>query len=180
MREPGDDAELRAAGAAVRAEWRADEEEWTRAALEAWEHERTLVDIARECMHRGDTIAIAVSGHAFTGAVVAVGDDVVRVATVSGSVDVNLDVDGGFMLRSVVAANAGGTRGDNTVATFRARLLELERRHQRVEVGVVMRADTMVGVLRVGRGQVSVEARDRGRTYVPVRAVGWVRPVDVD
>jgi hypothetical protein len=106
-----DDADL-AVAAALRAEWRADEHAWTRAALQQWEHDRTLVDVLRTCLHRGDTVALEFPGRAFVGIVTAVGDDVARVATPDGSVDVYLAPTAAFVLRVVAPAPAGGQRGD--------------------------------------------------------------------
>ena len=65
--DDGDD-DLASAGA-LRAAWRAEEAEWSRAALERWQHEQTLVDVLRECMHRGDTVAVRFAAHTFTGVV---------------------------------------------------------------------------------------------------------------
>jgi hypothetical protein len=172
-----DDADL-AVAAALRAEWRADEDEWTRAALERWEHDRTLVDVMRACMHRGDTVALEFAGRTFVGLVTAVGDDMVRVATTDGSVDAHLGSAEMFSFRVVAPARAGGGRGDQTVGTFRARLLHLEGRD--VQVGVTARDDELSGRLCVGRDQISVVDRDGVRRYVPIGSVTWVRPVDVD
>ena len=89
MHHEFDDADL-AAAAALRAEWRADEAAWTRAALEQWEHGRTFVDVLQSCLHRGDTVALGFPGRTFTGVLTAVGDDVARLATPDGSVDAHL------------------------------------------------------------------------------------------
>ena len=58
MTDALDDGDLHARSAAVRAEWRDDEEAWTRAAFEHWEHRRTLVDIVRDCMIRADEVIL--------------------------------------------------------------------------------------------------------------------------
>ena len=173
-----DDAAL-ATAAALRAEWRADHAEWTRAALEVWEHERTLVDVARSCLHRGDTVALEFPGRTFTGVLTAVGDDVARLAIADGSVDAHLTSSNpGLVLRVLQPARAGGDRGDPTVVTFRARLLQLEG--TMVELAVGGREATLRGTLGVGRDQLSVVDRDGVRAYVPTGSVTWVRPVDVD
>jgi hypothetical protein len=170
-----DDADL-AVAAALRAEWRADEHAWTRAALEQWEHDRTLVDVLRTCLHRGDTVALELPGRAFVGIVSAVGDDIARVATPDGSVDVQLVPTAAFVLRIVAPARAGGQRGDPTIATFRARLLQLEG--VVIQLGVAAREDELTGQLCVGRDQISVVDREGARRYVPIGSVSWVRPVD--
>ena len=172
-----DDDDL-AVAAAVRAEWRADELAWTRAALEQWEHDRTLADVLRACMHRGDKVALEYPGRTFVGVVAAVGDDLVRLATADGSLDAQLGPTGVLLLRVVEPARAGGHRGDETIATFRARLLQLEGAATRV--GVTASTDELTGRLCVGRDQVSVVDRDGVRRYVPIGSVTWVRPLDVD
>jgi hypothetical protein len=174
----GIDDEGLAAAAGLRAQWRAEEEQWTRAALERWEHDRTLLDVLRACMHRGDTVALAFADRTFTGVVTAVGADLARVETVDGSVDAHLGATAACSLRVITTARAGGERGDPSVATFRARLLHLEGGV--VQLGVRAPDDAVVGELRVGRDQVSVVDRDGARRYVPITSVSWVRPVDVD
>jgi hypothetical protein len=172
-----DDADL-AAAAALRAEWRADEDAWTRAALEQWEHDRTFADVLRACMHRGDTVALEFPGRSFVGVFTAVGDDVARVATADGSVDAHLHPHATLSVRVVAAARAGGDRGDPTIATFRARLLQLDGTV--VQLGAHAHEHALTGRLRVGRDQVSVVDRDGAVRYVPTGSVSWVRPVDVD
>ena len=172
-----DDADL-AVAAALRAQWRDDEHEWTRAALARWEHGRTLADVLRACMHRGDTVALESPGRSFLGVVTAVGEDLVRVATADGSIDARLDPGAPLVLRVVRAARTGGERGDRSTATFRARLLELEGTV--VQVGLRADDDALTGALCVGRDQLSVVDPDGARRYVPIGSVTWVRPVDVD
>lgn len=169
---------LREAGGAARAEWRAEEELWARAAFEAWEHQRSMIDVARDCMHRGDTVALVLPDRTFTGTVVAAGRDHVGLRTAGGRVDVGFAPASGPLLRVVAPARAGGSRGDGATSTFRARLLELEPSQKLVEVGCV--GAVLSGVLRVGRDQVSLEDSEGGRVYVPMASVIWARTVDVD
>jgi hypothetical protein len=179
MIDPTDDLELDDVAATIRAVWRADEAEWSRAAWEAWEHERTLVDVARDAMHRGDTVAALLPGRTFRGPIAAVGVDHVRIRTGDGLVDVRVTADSQLGLRVVASARTGGVRGERGVATFRARLLQLEAECAVVELGLT-RGDDAVGRLRIGRDQVSVDDRDGSRLYLPIGSVTWVRPVDVD
>ncbi len=167
-------------GAAARAAWRADEEEWTRAAFEAWEHERALVDVARDCMHRGDTVALLMSQRVFSGLVLAVGDDFVRVGRAKDYVDVRMGAHAQFILRVLTPAQAGGSRGTTGMATFRACLLQLEVDGVEVELGVHATLDAMVGLIHLGGDHVRLEVGDGGRAYVPIGSVSWVRPVEVD
>ena len=135
MHHEFDDVDL-ATAAALRAEWRAEEAAWTRAALEQWEHDRTFVDVLQSSLHRGDRVALEFPGRTFTGVLTAVGDDVARLATVDGSVDAHLTPSTSCIaLRIVEPARAGGDRGDRTVATFRARSLQLEGTTVELAVG---------------------------------------------
>ena len=167
-----------ATAAALRAEWRAEEAEWSRAARERWEHGRSLVDVLRDCMHRGDTVAVEVGPLTFTGTVRSVGDDVVRIETPEGSVDVRVAPDTPAVVRIVTSARAGGGRGDASVPTFLARLRQLER--SRVRLGLRGPRESIEGEVLVARDHVSVVDGDGRRAYVPIGSVCWVRPVDVD
>jgi hypothetical protein len=161
--------------AAVRAEWRAEEERWSRAALERWEHGRALVDIARECMHRGDTASFAYPSVTWSGTVVAVGDDVACVAAGDIRVDVRLGASAPFVLRTR-AGGRGRTGSGGAVTTFAARVRELDG----TEVCIGIATGLLEGVLRVGRDQLRLRDRDGGCAYVPTGSVWWVRPLDDD
>jgi hypothetical protein len=159
---------------AIRAEWRAEEDAWTRAAFERWEHERTLADVLRDAMHRGDAVTVSFGEVGWTGELVAVGTDVARIATGGAVVDVRLAPDAPLVVRLRKGRGVGG-RGDGTVTTFAARLRELDGTCACIGApGVVLE-----GLVRVGRDHVRVA--DAGDVaYVPVASVGWVRAVDVD
>jgi hypothetical protein len=162
------------AAAAARAMWREDEEEWTRAAVEQWHHGRTLVDVLRDHLHRGDTVAVTVGSTTVTGVLEAVGDDVVSVATHDGHAHARVGADTPVVLRVVSRAPFGGTRG-RPITTFRARVLEVEADEIEVEV-VTIAGDTTRGELRVARDHVRVLSAD-GETCVSFGAVAWVRVV---
>jgi len=179
--DPLDRVDIGDAAAVVRAEWRADEEEWTRAALERWQHERSLLELLRECMHRGDTITVCPGSVTFTGRVEAVGDDLFALAAPDGRVDMRCDDGAPLVVRIAERARTGGTRG-HPVPTFRARLLELEMAEGDVEVGLRASGDTVRGRLTVGRDQVIVQAGDgghggSGEAVIALAALAWVRPV---
>jgi hypothetical protein len=180
MTDPLEGADIGDAASVVRAEWRADEEEWTRAGIERWRHERSLLDLLREGMHRGDTISLSLplGTPTFTGCVTAVGDDLVTLTLPDGPVDVRCDAEAPVVVRVTERARSGGTRGD-TVTTFRARLLELEMSERDVEVGVRATADVVRGKLVVGRDHVILHDRDGVDTAIALAAVAWVRrPTD--
>jgi hypothetical protein len=159
--------------AAARAEWRAEEAQWSSAALELWEHGRGLADIARESMHRGDRVSVVFATVVWSGVVIAVGNDVLRVDAGASAVDVRLAVDAPFVLRTR-AVRRGGCRGDGTVTTFAARLRELDG--TRACIG--LSSGSLEGTLRVGREQVRLADGDGGAAYVPTGSVWWVRVVD--
>lgn len=161
---------------AVRAEWRAEETEWSHAALEQWEHNRTLADVARDAMHRGDRVSFAFPSLTWTGTLVAVGDDLARVDTGDGLVDVRLGADAPFVVRTAPPSSDTGHRGDGTVTTFLARLRELDGTAVRIGSGT----DDLQGEMRVGRDQLRVVDRDGGCAYVPIDSSWWVRAVEAD
>lgn len=184
--DPGD-ADLGGAAASMREAWRADEEEWSRAAAAQWAHGRSLVDIARELMHRGDTVAVATGDATFTGEVTDVGVDVMRLRTGRGPVDVALAlVTSGsgerrtvrlpapVVVRVVARARSGGRRASGALSTFRARLLEHEADGAEVALGSVLLGEQLSGTVTVGHDQVHVRDRDGGETYVPLAWISWV------
>ncbi|MEX1007208.1 MAG: hypothetical protein WD271_05120 [Acidimicrobiia bacterium] len=177
MTDPLDRAGLGDAAAAVRAEWRADEEEWTRAAVERWQHERTLLDVVRECMHRGDTLALRLPHATFTGRVCAVGDDIVALDVLGYSrVDVRVTAHTPLVARVLERARAGGTRGEG-VTTFRARLFELEMDERDIELGAHGAGEIVRGRLQVGNDHLISHDREGSETLIALAAVAWVRPV---
>jgi hypothetical protein len=167
------DPALAAEAAAARAAWRAEEEEWTRAEAERWVHRRTLADLAREYLHRGDTVAVVAAGTSFYGKLARVGDDWLQVKASSGPVDVALSPHTPVIVRRVERAPAGGWRDDGAVATFRARLLEHEANAEEVVVGSVLLDEELQGVLMVGADHVVVTA---GEIETALVSVSWVRP----
>ena len=171
------DPELTTAGAAMRAEWRTDEEEWTRAAFERWQHGRTVLDVARASMHRGDTVGMILPGWRVEGVVTSVGEDILQVTTAAGDggITVHVDADVPLALRVVRRATSGGVRGDRELVTLRALVFALEAAGTVVQVGTAATPDALTGTLSVGRDQIAVRDRDGIETYVPTRWVTWVR-----
>ena len=172
--------DLALAGAAMRAEWRDEEEEWMRAAAQHWAHGRSVHDVARDFMHRGDTIEALAAGRVFTGPIDHVGDDFVEVRTPTGRVDVRTAMADGrgdtmapVVLRVVEKARAGGHRGVPGASTFRARLLEREASARPAVIGSVLLADEVRGHVGVGRDHVTVRG-DGPDTVVPLTWISWV------
>jgi hypothetical protein len=171
-----DDGELRVTAASVRAEWRAEEDEWTRAAYEQFEHGRALVDVARACMHRGDRVSFLVGDVTFTGVITAVGPDSARVqlgADTDDVVDVHLGVATGVVVRIDEHARTGGSRGDGDLS-FRARALALEEVPE-VLVGLAPARLVLGGRLRVARDHLRIVAVDGTETHAAFGSVSWLR-----
>jgi hypothetical protein len=165
------DPTLAAAAAAVRTEWRSDEEWWIEAAARAWHGRRDLADVARDLAARGDEVVIRAAGMSFAGVVTAVGDDVLVLDTSDGVVDVAI---GTPVIRVARPASFGGCRPER--ASWRARLLEREAGDD-VDVGTLLDPAIVRGRLRAGRDHVAMRDEDGAETYVPLAAVAWVRAV---
>jgi len=174
MRWP--DAGLRARAAELRAEWRAEEEEWTRAAFERFEHGRTLTDVLRAAMHRGDEVLLGLGADALRGVLTHVGDDWCALDTPAGACDVPV-AHGAPVVCVVERARRGGVAGDpDAPASWRARLLAHEVAGHDCAVGLAG-AHVVTGALRAGADHVVVGhgAYPGAETYVPCTAVLWVR-----
>ncbi|HMG27575.1 MAG TPA: hypothetical protein VKH36_12260 [Acidimicrobiia bacterium] len=167
---------------AAREERRAEEEEYTRAALRQWARHRDLLDVIRELQHRGDTISVQVGSMVFVGMVDAAGRDYVQLRTDGGRVDIRLAslVPEGapvpVLVRVVNRARHGGRRAEADAPSFRARLLEYDADEVEAIVGAPAVADELRGCLVVGRDHVVVRGHAGEETYVPLGCVSWVRP----
>jgi hypothetical protein len=161
----------------MREEWRAEQESVTHDAAEQWRHSRTLLDLAREHMHRGDRIAITVAGHRAVGEIFEVARD--RIAVLDDSAGARVDVhvtDAIPLAFSVVErARAGGRSGART-ATFRARLLELETAGSPVVIATSMGPDRLTGTLSVGTDLVVIATPAGSETVIALSAVASVTP----
>ena len=157
----------------LRAGWRDEEEGMARDALEAWTHQRTLVDVARELMHRGDAVAFLTTGTAFAGTIVEVGRDLVIVRGAPGDVDIHLAVPP--MVRVVERAKTGGTSGGSGLS-FRARLAEHEMAGLDVVVGTTHTGYALRGRLTLGADQIHLRGTDGAETYVPIVSIAYVAP----
>lgn len=166
------DDDLRARAAELRREWRADEEEWSRAALEHFRHGRTLVDVLRTVMHRGDVVLLGAT--TLRGLVTHVGDDWCRLDAVGGVVELPVTI-ASPVARVVERSARGGCGGvPGAPATWRARLLELEVAQSPCAVGLST-GELLSGPVSVGGDHVMVGA-DAEAVYVPMGALAWLRP----
>jgi hypothetical protein len=169
----------------MREEWRAEQDAATRDAAEQWRHARTLLDVARDHMHRGDRIAITVAGHRAVGEVLEVARDRVALLDVainpgwgigeSIRVDVQVTAAVPLALALIERAQAGGRSATNT-STFRARLLELEAAGSPVAVATTASADPFVGWLSVGADMVAVTSDTGIETVIALSAIASVSP----
>jgi hypothetical protein len=173
------DPALAGEAAAVRAEWRAEEEEWTRTEAQRWMHRRTFTDLAREYLHRGDTVAVVAAGTTFRGTLTRVGKDWLQLKTEGSAVDIALALAGAWdralpapvMIQRLERARAGGCRDDGSVATFRARLLQHEADGKVVVVGSPLLDGELRGVLTVGADHVVV---NHGGIETALPWLSWV------
>ena len=168
--------------ARLRADLRADEDDWTRAAVQYWTHARTLKDLAREFAARGDDVVVETAGRSFRGVIVAVGDDRLDLVTGDGMVHVRLALAESIgaplapvALYRAARARRGGVRPPAALVTFRARLLELEIAGLPVRVGSSVVGGEFTGCLTVGRDHVVVHGPRE--TVLPIC---WVSYVVVD
>jgi hypothetical protein len=160
---------------AAREERRAEEEEYTRAAVRQWARHRDLLDVVRELQHRGDTVSVQTGAIVFVGVIDAIGRDYVQLRTDGGRVDIRV-APVPVLVRVVARARHGGRRAEADAPSFRARLLEYDGNETEAVVGVPATGDELHGRLIVGRDHVSVCDRDGGDTYVPLDSIAWVRP----
>ncbi|HEX4491343.1 MAG TPA: hypothetical protein VH914_09090 [Acidimicrobiia bacterium] len=168
--------DLGASGAAMREEWRAEQESITGDAAEQWRHSRTFLDLARDLMHRGDHVVLNAAGHRVEGVIVEVARD--RLAFFDEAHDARVDVhiaeSIAWSVTVVERARSGGRSGAQ-FASFRARLLELEGRT--VTIATTLGPDRVTGTLGVGVDVVMVTTAV-GETLVPLAAVVAVAPAD--
>jgi len=161
----------------MREEWRAEQEDATRDAAEQWQHSRTLIDVAREYMHRGDRVAITASGHRSVGVVIEVADDRIALLERERRTDVRVSDAVPLMMNVIEKAREGGRTGTQT-ASFRARLLELEMTGERVALATSVRPDPFVGRVRVGTDHVVMALAGDTEIVVALSTVAFVAPAD--
>ncbi len=168
------DPELESAGAAFRAELRAEAAEWEQLAATDWLRRRTMADAARELLARGDRVAVHVGGRAAPGEVVHVGDDLACVATPAGTVDVRLD--GPAVWQVVERVRSGGRSPAGGAKRFAARLAEHEAAGAPVCLVAGDGAEVLGVIVAVAVDHVVVDCRDGARRLVPHAAIAAVWP----
>lgn len=118
------DPDLARAASEVRAELRAEAEEYEALAARDLVRSRTLRDVALLACHRGDTVEVVTAGGRVVGTVVYAAGDLACLETATEAVDVWLRAPVG--LRVVERARAGGRGSGRGAESFRARLSEHE------------------------------------------------------
>jgi hypothetical protein len=159
----------------MREEWRAEQEAATRDAAEQWRHSRTLLDLAREHMHRGDRVAITAAGHRTVGAIIEVASDRIALLDETTRTDVHVTDAVPLAFGVVERARAGGRAGART-ASFRARLLEMETVGARVVVATSIGPDPFIGTISVGTDLIVVATAAGTETVITLAAVASVSP----
>ncbi len=127
-------------------------QEW-RAELEATEFEthqdrlrrRTLRDIAKMLLHRGDRLTMRTGQLQLTGEVVGGGRDYVTINTEHLCADARLD----RVALRVTRCSSGGAEARGTAPTWRARLTEMELTQEMVEVYAPSLGVSQPGRIRV-------------------------------
>jgi hypothetical protein len=161
--------------ASGRAAWREDEEEWTRAARQRWEHEQTLGNLVGAVGRRGFVVTLRLARVSFTGTVAATGDDVLVVRTAAGAVDVALGR-ADLVMHVEQRSRMPGRRPART--SLRSRLLEWERRRIPVVIGTSY--DELRGLVAVGRDHVVLRRDEHEEVVLPLASIAWVRAVQPD
>ena len=157
------DAEIRAEQAAYEAE-----------AVRAEQRARSLADVARELVIRGDLVEVVVAGRTLRGTAAHAGRDLLVLDTAQGAVDVVLPAV--TLLQVVRRVRDGGRQPGRGAATLRARMTE----HEVAGVGVtVLLADgsTVDGVVAATATDHLLVAAGRGPAVVPWGAVAAVWPI---
>jgi hypothetical protein len=172
MPEGFDHPDLAHVGASMRSEWRAEEEQATRDALERWRRSRTIVDWFVERMNAGDVIAVTCGPKRFTGTVEEVGPDLVGLRAAFARVDVHLASTAPMQFELVERVTEGGRRASMR-RTFRELVIGREE-PDAVTVGTSLSPDGLVGQVRAARDFVTIVSKDGGEVVVPLDDVTWI------
>lgn len=139
------DPDLARTGAYVRAELRAEAEEYEALAAKDLARSRTLRDLALSWCHRGDTVEAVTACGRFVGHVVYAAGDLASMATATEAVDLSLRAP--LALRVVERARSGGQGTGRGAASFKARLAEHEASGVPLVLGTRIPPGDLHGVL---------------------------------
>lgn len=160
--------------AAMDAEVRAEQAAYEAEALRAEQRARSLADVARELVVRGDVVEVVVAGRTLTGAAAHAGRDLLVLDTAHGVVDVALPAI--TLLQVVRRVRDGGRPPGRGATTLRARMTE----HEVAGLGVtVLLADggTVDGAVAAAAADHLLVTAARGPAVVPWPAVAAVWPL---
>ncbi|MDP8977479.1 MAG: hypothetical protein M3N17_02665 [Actinomycetota bacterium] len=162
--------DLRRVERRMRAELRAEAEEYERLAALDLLRGRTLADVARELVGRGDIVAVTAGGRTFVGPVVHAAGDLACVRAAGEDVDVNLPATAA--VRVVERRRSGGSPGAGP-DSFKARLFEHERAGVPAEVGWA--GERLLGVVRaVAVDHVVMDDDDGQRWHLAIARIAYV------
>jgi hypothetical protein len=175
-RLPGaDDPDLVRLGQVFRDELRAEAQAYEALAAKDLLRRRSLPDVARELVHRGDRVQALTGSTTFAGVVTYAAGDLVCLRTPAGAVDLRLT--GPLALRVVERVRTGGLPTGRGPAGFTARLHEHEASGVLLELGCPSLGDLRGRIEAVAVDHVVLREADGQRCFVALRALAWVRPI---
>ncbi len=132
---------------------------------------RTIHDLARQSMNRGDVVTVDVGGTSVTGSIDAVGSDYMVITTASAVVDVAFE---SVVLRFARSSARGRSTRPGS-ATLKARLAEYEQTGETVRVVAPEVGIDTTGRVRVAAvDHVIVEDQQRGEMVIPYSKVALI------
>jgi hypothetical protein len=163
---------LQGVGAAMRAEWRDEQDQATSDAQAQWRHGRTMADWFEERMAAGDRVAVTVGQQRFSGMVEEVGPDLLGLRCAFGRVDVHIIPGVSLLIEIETKALSGGGRPREHRSFYDALLAR--DGHNDSSVGTLHDPEGIDGALWVGGDFVSIIARLGAESVVPLHNILWV------
>jgi hypothetical protein len=165
-------------GAAMRAEWRAEQDAATRDASTDWTHRQTLADRLRAHMHRGDRLTVVVAGLRISGVPEEIGSDLLAIRTPIGRVDIHLAAAVPLRIEVTERAAGGGHRGSEAAGGRFRHALIVREQDPRVRLGTSQDSDGVEGRLEVSADHVVLVNAAGVEIIVRIDDVAWVRRAD--
>jgi hypothetical protein len=157
---------------AMRAEWRAEQEQATADAAAQWRQSRTLTDWFEARMNAGDRIEVTVGGQRFAGFVEEVGPDLLGLRCAFGRVDIHIVPGVALLIDIADKATTGGTSARAHRSFYDA--LRARDGHPDSTVGTLHDPEGLDGALWVGADFASIVARHGKESVVPNDSILWV------